>query len=163
MNRMARERVITIAAAASGITVCGAAVWWAQQPADNFAIDSRFGESIAPATDSADTQLDASVFDVVLWPEPKQAETAQVASARVSTPSPPPPPPPASINLTLVAIVEAEEGWQVALYDPSEQRIVLAGVGDMVSAVRVREVTASTVLLELAGRTRQLALQGGAP
>ena len=163
MNRLARERLITIAAAASGITVCGAAVWWAQQPADNLAIDLRIDEPVAPATDSANTRLDASVFDVVLWPEPKQAETAQVASARVSTPSPPPPPPPAAINLALVAIVEAEGGWRVALYDPGEQRIVFAGEGDTVGPVRVREVTASTVLLELSGRTRQLALQGGPP
>lgn len=163
MNRLARERAITTAGMACAIIACGTAVWWAQQPAGSLAIDARIDEPIAPATLSANTRLDASVFDVVLWPEPKQAETAQVASARVSTPSPPPPPPPAAINLTLVAIVEAEGGWQVALYDPGEQRIFFAGEGDTVGSVRVREVTASTVLLELAGRTRQLALQGGPP
>lgn len=163
MNRLTRERAITTAGMACAIITYGAAVWWATRPAGSIAIDARIDEPIAPATFSPNTRLDASIFDVVLWPEPKQAETAQATSAQVSTPSPPPPPPPAAISLTLVAIVEAEGRWQVALYDPGEQRIVLAGEGDAVGAVRVREVTASTVLLELAGRTRQLALQGGAP
>lgn len=163
MNRLARERIITIASLACATVACGTTGWWAQRPRDHTDIDTRIDESITPATVIADERLDASAFDLVLWPEPEKNETAQPAAAQASTPSPPPPPLPASINLTLVAIVEAEGGWQVALYDPGEQRIVLAGEGDAVGAVRVREVTASTVLLELAGRARQLALQGGAP
>lgn len=163
MNRLVRERVITVAAMACAITVCGATAWWAQQRAAIIPIESRIDEPPAPVTGFAGTRVDASAFDVVLWPEPKQAETAQASSAKVSTPSSPPPPPTPSIDLTLVAIVEAEGGWQVALYDPGEHRIVLAGQGDAVGPVHIREVTASTVLLELAGQKRQLALQGGAP
>lgn len=162
MNRLTRERAIT-AGALVGVTVAsGVAVWWALQPAPPLAMERAPDLTLDEGTRLAAQPFDASVFDVVLWPESEQVEPAQSATVAAATPTPPPPPP-APISLTLIAIVEADTGWQVALYDPSEQRIVLAGEGDAVGAVRVREVTASTVLLELAGRIRQLALQGGAP
>ncbi|UYV13683.1 MAG: hypothetical protein NCW75_05210 [Phycisphaera sp.] len=162
MNRLNRERAVTTIALASVMVASGTAVWWALQPVPPLVIEN------APELHSAEGQLiaaqplNASVFDIELWPEPVQAATAQATPTTVTTPSPPPPPP-APINLSLIAIVETDTGWQVALYDPSQQRIVLAGEGDVVGAVRVREVTATTVLLELAGRTRQLALEGGTP
>lgn len=162
MNRLTRERAITAGMLVGVTAASGVAVWWAKQPAPPLAMERAPDLTPDEGTRLAAQPLDASVFDVVLWPEPEQVETAQSATVASATPTPPPPPP-APINLTLIAIVEVDTGWQVALYDPSEQRIVLAGEGDAVGAVRVREVTASTVLLELAGRTRQLALQGGAP
>ena len=162
MNRLNRERAVTAITLSSVMVASGTAVWWSLQPVPPLVIEN------APELQSAESQLiaaqplDASVFDIVLWPEPVQAATTQAAATTVRTPTLPPPPP-APINLSLIAILEADTGWQVALYDPEEQRIVLASKGDTVGAVRVREVTATTVLLELAGRTRQLALQGGAP
>jgi hypothetical protein len=162
MNRLNRERAVTAIAIASVMVASGTAVWWALQPAPPMVIQVAPELQSVEGTSVAAQPLDASVFDIELWPEPVQAATTQAAATTVTTPTPPPPPP-APINLSLIAIVEAETGWQVALYDPNEQRIVLAGEGDALGAVRVREVTATTVLLELAGRTRQIALQGGAP
>lgn len=162
MNRLNRERAFTAIALASVMFASGTAVWWSLQPAPPLVIEDASELHSAEGTLFAAQPLDASVFDIELWPEPAQAATTQAAATTVTTPTPLAPPP-APINLSLIAIVEADTGWQVALYDPSVQRIVLAGEGDAVGAVRVREVTATTVLLELAGRTRTLALQGGAP
>lgn len=162
MNRLNRERAVSTIALASVIVASGTAVWWALKPVSPFVIENAPEIQSAEGTHVAAQPLDASVFDIELWAEPVQAATTQAAATTVTTPTPPPPPA-APINLSLIAIVETGTGWQVALYDPGEQRIVLAGEGDAVGAVRVREVTATTVLLELAGRTRQLALQGGAP
>ncbi|MFI4915139.1 MAG: hypothetical protein ACIAS6_01355, partial [Phycisphaerales bacterium JB060] len=154
MNRLNRERAVTAAATASVILVSGTAAWWALQPAPPFVIEITPELPSAEGARVAAQPMDASVFEVALWPEAEYAPTTHTATA-ASTPAPPPPPP-APINLSLIAIVEADTGRQVALYDPNDQRIVLAGEGDTVGAVRVREVTATTVLLELAGRTRQL-------
>lgn len=162
MNRLTRERAITAGALVGVTAASGVAAWWAMQPAPPLAMERAPDFTLDEATRLAAQPLDASVFDVVLWPESEQVKPAQSAGVAAATPAPPPPPL-AQINLTLVAIVQAGDGWQVALYDPNEQRIVLAGEGDAVGAVRVREVTASTVLLEAAGRTRTLALQGGTP
>lgn len=162
MNRLTRERAVTAVALASMIVVSGIAVGWALQPAPPLVIENAPELQPAEGKRIAAQPLDASVFDVVLWPEPPQIASDQTAVTTAATPTPPPTPP-AQINLSLIAIVEADTGWRVALYDPNEQRIVLAREGDAVGLVRVREVTATTVLLELAGRTRQLALQGGAP
>ncbi|MCW5757962.1 MAG: hypothetical protein KIT54_12065 [Phycisphaeraceae bacterium] len=170
MNRLQRERAISGAMVACVTIACAGATWWATRPIEQTKRTSNLG--VPPVSDAivAGHALDASVFDVVLWPEqlPDPGEPARSAMAAAATPPLPPPPapqppPPAPINLTLVAIVEAGDGWRVALYDPSEQRLVLASAGEAVGAVRVREVTSSTVLLELAGRTRRLALQGIAP
>lgn len=162
MSRLGRERAITAGTLVCVTFACGAVAWWALQPVAPIAINGTPEVSSETGASIAAQPFDASVFDVVLWPEPEHDESALSATVAAATPTPPPPPP-APINLTLIAIVEAGGGWQVALYDPSEQQIVLAGKGDAVGAVRVLEVTASTVLLELAGRTRQLALQGSAP
>ncbi|MEQ8845670.1 MAG: hypothetical protein RIB58_12530 [Phycisphaerales bacterium] len=162
MNRLTRERAITAGALVGVTAASGLAVWWALQPAPPLAMDRAQELTPDEGTRLAAQPLDASAFDVVLWSEPEELTPAEAATVAAATPEPPPPPP-AQINLSLIAIVEADTGWQVALYDPGEQRIVLAGAGDAVGTVRVREVTESTVLLELAGRTRQLALQGGAP
>ena len=163
MSRMGREHALTTLAAACTIIGCGATAWWAFGPVDHAEDLARVETSTPPKTSAAAMRIDASVFDVVLWPEPEPIDVAEPATASASMPPSPPPPPLSSIKLTLVAIVEVEGGWHVALYDPSSQRIVFAGPGDLIGDVRVREVTASTVLLELAGRTRQLALHGGAP
>lgn len=162
MNRLNRERAVTTIILASVIIASGTAVWWTLQPVPPMVIELEPELHSTAEMHVAAQPLDASVFDIELWPEPVQAATTQATATTVTTPVPPPPPP-APINLSLIAIVEADTGWQVALYDPAEQRIVLAGEGDAIGTVRVREVTATTVLLELAGRTRQLALQGGAP
>lgn len=162
MNRLTRERAVTAIAMASVIVASGIAAWWALQPAPPFVVENAPELQSTEGLRVAAQPLDASAFDVVLWPDSEQAALAHSTTAAVTTPTPPPPPP-AQISLSLIAIVEADTGWEVALYDPGEQRIVLAGQGDSVGAVRVREVTATTVLLELAGRTRQLALQGDAP
>jgi hypothetical protein len=162
MNRLTRERAITAGVLVDVTAASGVAVWWAMQPAPPLAMERAPEVTSVEGTRLAAQPLDASIFDIVLWPEPEQVDPAHSATVAAAATTPPPPPP-APINLSLIAIVEADTGWQVALYDPSEQRIVLAGEGDAVGAVRVREVTASTVLLELAGRTRQLALQGGTP
>lgn len=162
MNRLNRERAITAITLASVMVTSGTAVWWALQPVPPLVIEIAAELQSAEGTRVAAQPLDASVFDIELWPEPVQTATTQAAATTVTTPSPPSPPP-APINLSLIAIVEADTGWKVALYDPAEQRVVLAGEGDSVGTVRVREVTPTTVVLELAGRTQQLALQGGAP
>jgi|GEM_PF-4276412 len=162
MNRLSRERVVTAGAMACVVAASGIAVSWALQPVPLLVIENALEHSSDVGVRVASQPLDASVFDVVLWPAPEQAPPVQPATVATTTPIRPPNSP-VPINLSLIAIVEADAGWQVALYDPGEQRIVLASKGDTVGAVNVREVTATTALLELAGRTRQLALQEDAP
>ena len=160
MNRLARERLVTVALLSCLSSLAGVATWWAMQPARSIDVEIAPHTQESTTTAIARTPMDASVFELVLWPESApvvedpSATAASIASART-----PPPPPPASINLSLVAIVEDEYGWRVALYDPGEQRLVLAAEGERVGQVVVREVTAETVLLELAGRTGRLALR----
>lgn len=168
MNRLQRERAISGAMVACVTIACAGATWWATRPVEQPARMGTLGVPSVSDAIVAGHALDVSVFDVVLWPESELIEPSRSAAVAASTPPLPPPPapqppPPAPINLTLVAIVEAGDGWRVALYDPSEQRLVFASAGEAVGAVRVRDVTSSTVLLELAGRTRRLALQGSTP
>jgi len=160
MTRLARERLLTLAVLSSLGAAAGPAVWWSMLPVRPLQLDAVSEREEGQSKSEASSQLDPSVFDLVLWPEPASAIEEQRTSAAASRTAPvAPPPPPVPINLSLVAIVEDEQGWRVALYDPSEQRLVIAAGGERVGRVLVREVTAETVLLELAGRTTRLALR----
>ncbi len=165
MNRLARERVKTGIVAACAAVALATVVWWAWGPitAAPVVLDGPHQES-APQIAHA-PPMDASVYDQNLWHVPPQG-SSPAAEQATTIPTTPPPTPPATINLTLVAIVQDDRDggrWRAALYDPVEQRLVLAASDDRVGRVIVREVTDRTVLLELSGRERLLALEDGAP
>ncbi|WP_458789222.1 hypothetical protein [Adonisia turfae] len=159
MTRLARERLLTVALLSCAGATAGVAAWWSMPPVQPIELDAVPQLEERSSTSDSTSQLNPSVFDLVLWPEPAPAIEEQRTTAATSRTAPIAPPPPAPISLSLVAIVEDEQGWRVALYDPSEQRLVIAAGGERVGRVLVREVTAETVLLELAGRTTRLALR----
>ena len=164
MNRRARERVVTAALLLCLAGVAGSAAWWSVQPPSSPELNIELETGEVQSSSIANSPIDASVFDLVLWPEPEPVVAEQATRTAASQPTrTPPPPPPAPINLALVAIVQEEQDFRVALYDPAEQRLVVAAEGERVGQVVVREVTADTVLLELAGRTRRLALREDMP
>lgn len=163
MSRPLRERTGTAVVTMCGIGILLAGGWWSMR-------------SIPPRTPTAQLladaphadlppriPLDASVFDQGLWHAPRVTTAQPEQPTRTTPPPPPPPPAPANIALTLIAMVQNGDEWHVALYDPGEQELVLAAAGDRVAGVLVREVTDRSVLLELAGRTRRLALVEEAP
>lgn len=163
MNRLARQRLLTTSMCGIASTAVAAAGWWMLQPmvpASPISPGVEHSNPIEPGTEPV--LLDASAFNQVLWHEP-EAPVEPERPSPTTVAIPPPPPPPAAIALTLVAIVEEGPAWRVALYDPKEQRLVLAAEGESVGRVVVKEVTRDTVLLELAGRTQRLALEDRAP
>ena len=98
--------------------------------------------------------LDLAAFHAPLW---------------VAQPGPPPPPapapPPAPMRLQLIAIVRESGAFKAALYDPDQDRLVIAGRGESIAGREIRDVRAGDVMLLDAGQSRTLSLkpEGGAP
>lgn len=163
MSRPLRERTGTAAITVGGIGILLAGGWWSTRPIPPRTPTAQLLADAPHADLPPRIPLDASVFDQGLWHATAVAKPPPDQPAQTAPSPPPPPPPPANIALTLIAMVQNGDEWRVALYDPSEQELVLAAAGDRVAGVLVREVTDRSVLLELAGRTRRLALVEDAP
>jgi hypothetical protein len=150
--RAARRRlIVTAATIAVGAAAC--AVWAFRPLASSSAEAPRLQARDAPVlTDViAPVDLDRTAFDALLWnPAPAEAGAA-AGSPRGATRN--------AVRLTLVGVVEEGGVRTAALYDPAQDRLVLATTGDRIGAYTVRSVDADRVELATGRRTFLLRLR----
>ena len=110
-----------------------------------------------PENDIAQTApiepLDLAAFDAPIWQEPKDAQATTLADtqARPTVRFP---------DLELIAIIRDGEQFRAAVYLPSIDQLIIAGIGEPIGAgLSVSEVTADAVELERAGHARRFELK----
>jgi hypothetical protein len=145
-----------------GLILAAPVVWWALKPIPHSS-DGRSSLEAQPeipgsreTTDDIE-RLDAASFAVVLWnpPPPPDPGTQHAKPEPVRQLAPP--------QVELVAIIEAEDGRQAALYHRPSDELRVLGVGDAIDEYTIASIDAGRVEFAAGSTRHTLALITASP
>jgi hypothetical protein len=149
-------RRLTRATMIAGAALCAGAGWFAFGPIPS--IDTQTPVPTVTTGDDtqterdAGTELDAEVFDIVLW-SPPPVPIMATKEEGVKPPSHPP------LRLQLLAIRDTDGIYSAIVYDESNDAILEIVVGQTVQSFDVTEIAAHYVRLERGRNTQTLELK----